>query len=136
MVRPPQLSSQAQLEGMQQGGVQLTVRWSISCSQPINPPPAGAPPSTAPGLHLIGVGCGGNRRGGIGTEQQGIEPGFDIGEPFVFFLQPLDVVLDQLRSPLALLLLPLELALSNPALSLSPLALELFDLRIDGWMPV
>jgi hypothetical protein len=107
---------------MQQGGVQLTVRWSISCSQPINPPPARAPPSTAPGLHSIGVGCGGYRRGGIGTEQQGIEPGFDIGEPFVFFLQPHDVVLDQLRSPLALLL--------------SLLVFELSDLRIDGWMPV
>ncbi len=66
-------------------------------------------------LHSIGVGCGGNRRGGIGTEQQGIEPGFDGGEPFVFFLQPLDIVLDQLRSPLAR---------------------ELTDLRVDGWMPV
>ena len=100
---------------MQQGGIQRTVRWSISCSQPINPPPAEAPPSTAPGLHSIGVGCGGCRRGGIGTEQQGIEPGFDSGEPFVLLLQLFDIVLDQLRSPLAF---------------------ELSDLRVDGWMPI
>jgi hypothetical protein len=66
-------------------------------------------------LHSIGVGCGGCWRGGIGTEQQGIEPGFDSGEPFVLLLQLFDIVLDQLRSPLAL---------------------ELSDLRVDGWMPV
>ena len=81
----------------------------------LNPSPPASPPSTAPRLHSIGVGCGGNRRGGIGTEQQGIEPGFDGGEPFVLLLQPLDIVLDQLRSLLAL---------------------ECSDLGVDGWMPV
>ena len=95
----------------------------------IIPPPAEAPRSTAPGLHLIGVGCGGCRRGGIGTEQQGIEPGFDSGEPFVLFLQLFDIVLDQLLSLLALLLPLLEHVLS-------PLALEHSDPRIDGWMPI
>ena len=54
-------------------------------SQPFNPPPPKVPRSTVPGLHSIGVGCGGCWRGGIGTQQQGIEPGFDSGEPFVFF---------------------------------------------------
>jgi hypothetical protein len=98
-------------------------------SPQLNLPRVGSLPSTARELHSIGVGCGWCRRGGIGTEQQGIELGFDRGEPFVLgiellvlSLQPLDIVLDQLRSPLALLL--------------SPLALEHTDPRVDCWMPI
>lgn len=63
------------------------------------------------------------------SEQQGIEPGFEIGELLVLFLEPLvlclelrDLFLEQLRSLLAL--------------ELSLLALERSDLRIDRWMPV
>jgi hypothetical protein len=84
--------------GVQQRGFRRTGPGSISHPSPINPSLVEVPPSTVPGLHSIGVGCGWCRRGGIGTEQQGIEPGFDICERSVFFLQPLDVGLDQLKS--------------------------------------
>ena len=86
------------------------------------PPPAGDPPATAPGLRSVAVGFWRCLRGGIGTEQQGIEFGFERGET-------LDIVLDQLRSLLALLRSPLPFFLS-------PLALEHSDLRVDCWMPV
>ena len=33
------------------------------------------------------IGCGGNRRGGIGTEQQRVELGFERGEPCILVLQ-------------------------------------------------
>ena len=86
------------------------------------PSPAGDPPAPAPELRSVAIGFWRCLRGGIGTEQQGIELGFERGEPFVLVLQPLDLVLEQLRSPLAFFL--------------SPLALERSDLRVDCWMPV
>ena len=86
------------------------------------PPPVGDPPATAPGLRSTAIGFGWCLRGGIGTEQQGIELGFERGET-------LDIVLDQLRSLLALLRSPLPFFLS-------PIALEHSDLRVDCWMPV
>jgi len=39
------------------------------------------------GLHSVGAGCGRSLRGGIGIEQQGIEPGFERGEPPVLDLE-------------------------------------------------
>ena len=37
----------------------------------------------------VALGCGGNRRGGIGTEQQRVELGFERGEPCILELEPL-----------------------------------------------
>jgi len=41
----------------------------------------------------VAIGCGGNRRGGIGTEQQRVELGFERGEPCILDLQLLGFVL-------------------------------------------
>jgi hypothetical protein len=41
-----------------------------------------------PKFRSVATGCGGNRRGGIGTEQQRVELGFEHGEPSVLGLWP------------------------------------------------
>ena len=63
----------------------------------------------------VASGCGGNRRGGIGTEQQQVELGFERGEPCVLDLEPSGFVLQLLGF------------LSR---------FDCADLRIDCWMPV
>jgi len=52
------------------------------------------PPATPPGLHSVGAGCGRCLRGGIGIEQQGIQPGFERGETLVLDFELLRSLFD------------------------------------------
>jgi hypothetical protein len=45
--------------------------------------------AAGPGFRSVAVGCGGNRRGGIGTEQQRAELGFERGQLSILDLWPL-----------------------------------------------
>ncbi len=78
--------------------------------------------AAGPGFRSVAVGCGGNRRGGIGTEQQRVELGFERSEPCILVLQLLGFVL-QLSGfvPQSLGFLP---------------RFDRVDLRIDCWMPI
>jgi hypothetical protein len=58
---------------------------------------------------VAGAGCESSRRAGIGTAQQGIHPGFGLGESPVLLLQVLGFVHELLRSLFALLDLAFEL---------------------------
>ena len=71
------------------------------------PSVTGAPQAERPALHSVGAGCGRCLRGGIGIEQQGIEPGFELGEPLVLDLEPL-------RTPPALALAHLDVLNGTP----------------------
>jgi hypothetical protein len=45
------------------------------------------PPAIGPGTRSVAIGFGGNRRGGIGTEQQRVELGFERGYVAVTWIQ-------------------------------------------------
>jgi len=68
-----------------------------------------------PGFRSVAVGCGRNRRAGIGTEQQRVELGFERGEPCILRLQLKGVV------PESLGFLP---------------QFDRAELRIEYWMPI
>ena len=60
--------------------------------------PTVAAPSKAPRPHSVAVGCGRCRRGGIGTAQQGIEPGVELGQPLVLAPHAQDLALERPRA--------------------------------------
>ena len=77
----------------------------------------------------VAIGFGGNRRGGIGTEQQRVELGFERGEPCILDLQLLGFVLQ-----LSGFVLQLSGFVPQPLGFLS--RFNRVDLRIERWMPI
>ena len=73
------------------------------------------PPAIGPGTRSVAIGFGGNRRGGIGTEQQRVELGFERGEPCILVLEQSGF------APQSLGFLP---------------RFDRVDLRIERWMPI
>jgi hypothetical protein len=78
--------------------------WSVSAwLLRFSPSAALDPRSTQQAIHSIGAGCGRCLRGGIGTEQQGIQPGFELGETIVLDLEQLQALLALASTQLELL---------------------------------
>jgi len=93
-----------------------------SCRLSLRFSPALVAPSTAQPLRSAAVGFGGCRGAGIGTEQQGIEPGLEIGQPLVLAPQLLGFCLDLLDLDRERVHPPLVVGIATPVEHRQPLS--------------